>query len=213
MTRQSPTPTVFVVDDDPSVCRSLDMLLRSFGHPAETYGSADAFLRAYRPERPGCLVLDLRMPGMSGLDLQRELGSRGAPLPIVFITAHGDVPAAVQALQGGAVDFLQKPFRDQDLIDKVERALEQNAKARRERAARREITDRIRSLTSREMQVMEFVVKGLTNRAIAEGLELSERTVEIHRARMMRKMVARSLPDLVQMVTRVRTGPAAHAPD
>ncbi len=212
MPRQSQTPTVFVVDDDPSVCRALDMLLRSFGYHAETYGSADAFLRAYRSDRPGCLVLDLRMPGMSGLDLQRDLGHRGSALPIVFITAHGDVPAAVQALKGGATDFLQKPFRDQDLMDKVERALELNARARRDGAARREITDRVRTLTSREMQVMESVVKGMTNRAIAEGLALSERTVEIHRARMMRKMVARTLPDLVKMVTRVRASPAAPPP-
>jgi len=212
MTRHSPAPTVFVVDDDPSVCRSLEMLVRSFGLQAETYGSADAFLRAYRRDRPGCLILDLRMPGMSGLDLQRELGRRGSALPIVFITAHGDVPAAVEALQGGAADFLLKPFRDQDLIEKIERAIEQNTRVRREGAARREITDRIRMLTSREMQVMEFVVKGMTNRAIAEGLELSERTVEIHRARMMRKMVARTLPDLVKMVTRVRSGTAAPPP-
>jgi len=212
MTRQQQAPTVFVVDDDPSVCRALEMLVRSYGRQAETYGSADAFLRAYRRDRPGCLVLDLRMPGMSGLELQHEMGSRGSALPIVFITAHGDVPAAVEALKGGATDFLQKPFRDQDLMEKIERALELNARARRDGAARREITERIRTLTSREMEVMELVVKGVTNRRIAEGLELSERTVEIHRARMMRKMVARTLPDLVKMVTRGRAGPTVPPP-
>lgn len=201
-------PTIFVVDDDSGVLKSLDMLMRAIGQRAETYASADAFLRSYRSEKPGCLILDLRMPGMSGLDLQEELIERGSSLPIIFITAHGDVPSAVDAVKGGAIDFIQKPFRDQDLIKKIEQALEQNAIARNESAVRGDVEARIASLTPRERQVMEIVVDGKTNKAIAAKLSLSERTIEIHRARVMQKMQAESLPDLVRAVLLVRGDPA-----
>lgn len=196
--------TIFVVDDDPGVRQSLEMLIRAIGQSVETYASAGEFLDAYTSERPGCLVLDLRMPGMSGLELQEELGSRGSNLPVIFITAHGDVPTAVDAVKGGAIDFIQKPFRDQDLIEKIELALEQNERALEETAERGDVQARVASLTSRERQVMDIVVDGRTNKAMATELRLSERTVEIHRARVMSKMGADSLPDLVKMALRAR---------
>lgn len=196
--------TIFVVDDDPGVRQSLEMLIRAIGQSVETYASAGEFLDAYTSERPGCLVLDLRMPGMSGLELQEELGSRGSNLPVIFITAHGDVPTAVDAVKGGAIDFIQKPFRDQDLIEKIELALEQNERALEETAERGDVQARVASLTSRERQVMDIVVDGRTNKAMATELGLSERTVEIHRARVMSKMGADSLPDLVKMALRAR---------
>ncbi|MDP2577301.1 MAG: response regulator [Gemmatimonadota bacterium] len=196
--------TIFVVDDDPGVRQSLEMLIRAIGQSVETYASAGEFLDAYTSERPGCLVLDLRMPGMSGLELQEELGSRGSNLPVIFITAHGDVPTAVDAVKGGAIDFIQKPFRDQDLIEKIELALEQNERALEETAERGDVQARVASLTSRERQVMDIVVDGKTNKAMATELRLSERTVEIHRARVMSKMGAESLADLVKMALRAR---------
>lgn len=196
--------TIFVVDDDPGVRQSLEMLIRAIGQSVETYASAGEFLDAYTSERPGCLVLDLRMPGMSGLELQEELGSRGSNLPVIFITAHGDVPTAVDAVKGGAIDFIQKPFRDQDLIEKIELALEQNERALEEAAERGDVQARVASLTSRERQVMDIVVDGKTNKAMATELRLSERTVEIHRARVMSKMGAESLADLVKMALRAR---------
>jgi len=192
--------TVFVVDDDSGVRDSLELLVRSVGLEVETYPSALDFLEAYNPKRPGCLVLDVRMPGMSGLDLQRELASRHSILPIIFITAHADVPMAVEAVKAGAADFVQKPFRDQDLIDKIQHAIEFNAQIRKEAADRSEIMSRIESLTPRERQVMDRVVEGKANKAIAHALELSRRTVEIHRARVMEKMQATSVAQLVQMV-------------
>ncbi len=196
--------TIFVVDDDPGVRQSLEMLIRAIGQSVETYASAGEFLDAYTSERPGCLVLDLRMPGMSGLELQEELGSRGSNLPVIFITAHGDVPTAVDAVKGGAIDFIQKPFRDQDLIEKIELALEQNERALEDMAERGDVQARVASLTSRERQVMDIVVDGKTNKAMATELRLSERTVEIHRARVMSKMGAESLADLVKMALRAR---------
>ncbi len=196
--------TIFVVDDDPGVRQSLEMLIRAIGQSVETYASAGEFLDAYTSERPGCLVLDLRMPGMSGLELQEELGSRGSNLPVIFITAHGDVPTAVDAVKGGAIDFIQKPFRDQDLIEKIELALEQNERALEETAERGDVQARVASLTSRERQVMDIVVDGKTNKSMATELRLSERTVEIHRARVMSKMGAESLADLVKMALRAR---------
>ncbi len=196
--------TIFVVDDDPGVRQSLEMLIRAIGQSVETYASAGEFLDAYTSERPGCLVLDLRMPGMSGLELQEELGSRGSNLPVIFITAHGDVPTAVDAVKGGAIDFIQKPFRDQDLIEKIELALEQNERALEDSAERGDVQARVASLTSRERQVMDIVVDGKTNKAMATELRLSERTVEIHRARVMSKMGAESLADLVKMALRAR---------
>ena len=191
---------VFVVDDDEGVRTSLRLLIRSIGLPVETFDSAQEFLAQFDPERPGCLVLDIRMPGMSGLELQQKLNERHAITPIVFITGHGDVPMAVEAMQAGAIDFVQKPFRDQDLIDRINRALE---KDRTNRAALRErdaIRQRIAELTPREREVLELVTKGRANKVIAGDLSVSQRTVEIHRARVMEKMGASSLAHLVRMV-------------
>lgn len=198
-------PTVFAVDDDVAVLESLTLLLRSVGLPARTYGSASEFLDAYDPAAPGCLVLDVRMPGMSGLELQERLHALGSKLPIIFITAHGDVPMAVKAVKAGAVDFIQKPFRDQELIDKIQRALKVDAHLRMQVADLDEISARLSSLTPREKEVMEGVVAGKVNKVIAHELGLSQRTVEIHRARVMEKMKAKSLAQLVQMVMRARS--------
>ncbi|MGD2215292.1 MAG: response regulator transcription factor [Gemmatimonadales bacterium] len=197
-------PTVFVVDDDPGVLDSLAFLLQSVGLEAAAYTSANVFLRDYDPEKPGCLVLDVRMPGMSGLELQERLEARGSILPIIFLTAHGDVPMAVKALKAGAVDFVQKPFRDQELIDKIQYALEENERLRRDLGRRDEISARIAALTPRETEVMNLVVDGKSNKAIAHKLDLSQRTVEIHRARVMEKMQAGSVAELVKMVIRTR---------
>ncbi|NNM04540.1 MAG: response regulator transcription factor, partial [Gemmatimonadetes bacterium] len=181
-------PTVFVVDDDPGVADSIRLLLRSVGLPAEVFLSASGFLEAYEVERAGCLVLDVRMPGMSGLDLQARLKEGGSTLPIIFVTAHGDVPMAVEAVKNGALDFVQKPFRDQDLLDKIHEALEVDARGRARRRDLLEIRSRLESLTPRETEVMELVVSGKPNKNIARELEISQRTVEIHRARVMEKM-------------------------
>jgi FixJ family two-component response regulator len=193
-------PTVFVVDDDASVRDSLQLLMRSVDLRAETFASAAEFLEAYDPARSGCLVLDVRMPGMSGLVLQDRLEAIGATLPIIFLTAHGDVPMAVQAVRHGAIDFIQKPFRDQDLLDRIQRAIEQDIDRRQERAYKEEVDHRIASLTARERQVMEMVAVGKANKVIAADLGLSQRTVEIHRAHAMQKMQAESVPHLVRML-------------
>lgn len=198
--------TVFVVDDDEAVRTSLRLLIRSIGLPVDTFESAQDFLARFDPERPGCLVLDIRMPGMSGLELQQKLNERHAITPIVFITGHGDVPMAVEAMQAGAIDFVQKPFRDQDLIDRIHRALE---KDRTNRAALRErdaIRQRIAELTPREREVLNLVTKGCANKVIAGDLSVSQRTVEIHRARVMEKMGASSLAHLVRMVIEAERG-------
>jgi len=203
MTKRS-DPIVFIVDDEEAVRGSIEMLVRSLSLRAETFATAQEFLDDFDAAQPGCIVLDVRMPGMSGLELQQELAAMGATIPIIFITAHGDVPMAVSALKGGAMDFIQKPFRDQDLIDKIQAALGQDAEARTSLADRERVKARIALLTPREREVMELVVAGKANKVIAADLGLSERTVEIHRARVMAKMVADSLPRLVQMVLLVR---------
>ncbi len=197
-------PVVFVVDDDAAVRDSLALLLRSVGLKGEAFSSADDFLEAYDITRPGCLVLDVRMPGMSGLELQQQLDKLHSTLPIIFLTAHADVPMAVTAVKAGAVDFIQKPFRDQDLIDKIQHAIEEDARIRKMLADRQQILTRIESLTPREHEVMEMVVDGKANKVIAIDLGLSQRTVEIHRARVMQKMGADSVSQLVQMVMRVQ---------
>jgi two-component system response regulator FixJ len=196
-------PTVFVVDDDAAVRDSLRLLLKSVGLPVEVFESAQDFLDADRDDRPGCLVLDIRMPGMSGLELQVKLNERHSILPIIFITGHGDVPMAVEAMQAGAVDFIQKPFRDQDLLDRINQALEKDAGSRRMLAERNMIRKRLESLTPREREVLDLVVAGKANKVIAGDLNLSQRTVEIHRARVMEKMEAHSLAHLVRMVLEV----------
>ena len=193
-------PTVFVVDDDEAVRTSLRLLLKSVGLQVETFSSAQEFLDQFDPDRAGSLVLDIRMPGVSGLELQQQLNERHSIMPIVFITGHGDVPMAVEAMQAGAVDFIQKPFRDQDLIDRINRALEKDKAMRGELRERDEIRRRMGQLTPREREVLELVTQGKANKVIAGDLNVSQRTVEIHRARVMEKMGAASLAHLVRMV-------------
>ena len=195
--------TVFVVDDDDAVRDSLRDLLDSVGLPVETFESARSFLTTYQLGKAGCLVLDIRMPGMSGLELQDRLNERGSRLPIVFITGHGDVPMAVAAMKRGAVDFIQKPFRDQELLDRINLALEHNQQQRDAEEVRHDIVERIANLTPREREVMEMVVQGKANKVIAIDLGLSQRTVEVHRAHVMDKMKTRTLADLVRMTAQV----------
>jgi FixJ family two-component response regulator len=197
---QPQPPTVFIVDDDEGVRNSLRFLLKSVGHTTRTLSSATEFLDTYKPSQPGCLVLDVRMPGMSGLELQQQLNLRGATVPVIFITGHGDVPMAVEAMQHGAFDFLQKPFRDQDLIDRIQRALERDAKNRATLAQHENIRQRLGSLTPREREVLTLMTRGKPNKVMAADLGVSQRTVEIHRARVMEKSGAASLAQLVRMV-------------
>ncbi len=192
--------TVFLVDDDEAVRDSLSMLMRSVGLESEAFASAQDFLDTYDAERSGCLVLDIRMPGMSGMELQDKLVEQRAMLPIIFITGHGDIPMAVDAMQKGAVDFITKPFRDQDLLDRINQALEQDNESRSALMEKHQIVQRLDSLTPREKEVLDLVVSGKANKVIAGELGVSQRTVEIHRARVMEKMQARSLAQLVRMV-------------
>ena len=192
-------PTVFVVDDDEPVRDAIGLLLDTVDLPHECYDSATTFLEAYSAPRTGCLVLDIRMPGLGGLELQEELLKRGNTLPVIFITGHGDVPMAVEAMQKGAVDFIQKPFRDQDLLDRIREALRTDRERRQEQQQHAEVEERIARLTNREREVFDLVVTGKPNKVIAYELGVSQRTVEIHRARVMEKMQARSLADLVKM--------------
>ncbi|HWW19663.1 MAG TPA: response regulator [Steroidobacteraceae bacterium] len=199
-TLASAQPTVFVVDDDDAVRSSLRMLLKSVGRTVVDYASATAFLAAYKFDRPGCLVLDIRMPGMSGLELQDQLNERGAIVPVIFISGHADVPMAVEAVQHGAFDFLQKPFRDQDLLDRVQAAIERDSANRRQLRERESLQKRLNSLTDREREVLDLVTQGKANKVMAGDLGVSQRTVEIHRARVMEKMEASSLAQLVRMM-------------
>jgi RNA polymerase sigma factor (sigma-70 family) len=192
-------PTVFVVDDDPAIRFAMQALMDSVNLRHEIFGSATEFLESVDDDRSGCLVLDIRMPGLGGLELQQELVDRGSALPIIFITGHGDVPMAVEAMQKGAVDFIQKPFRDQDLLDCIGEALKTDQERREARKANAEVAERIAKLTKREHEVFDLVVTGKPNKVIAYELGVSQRTVEIHRARVMEKMQARSLADLVKM--------------
>jgi two-component system, LuxR family, response regulator FixJ len=194
------SPVVFVVDDDDAVRSSLRLLLKSVGLVPLALGSAREFLDKYDPAQPGCLVLDVRMPEMSGLELQENLNLRGAVIPVIFITGHGDVPMAVEAMQAGAFDFLQKPFRDQDLIDRIQRALEKDRANRAGLNERSLILERLESLTPREREVLALVTKGKPNKVMAAELGVSQRTVEIHRSRVMEKMSASSLAQLVRMM-------------
>ncbi|MBX9604837.1 MAG: response regulator transcription factor [Gammaproteobacteria bacterium] len=196
------TQTVFVVDDDQAVRMSLSLLIRSMGLAVETFESAAAFLGVCDPERSGCLVLDIRMPGMSGLEMQEELNRRAIGLPVIFITGHGDVAMAVRAMKSGAVDFIEKPFNDQQLLDRINKALDLDRNARAARAEHATLAARIELLSPREREVMERIVAGQANKVIAIELGLSERTVEIHRAKVMTKTGARSLAELVTMVNR-----------
>jgi FixJ family two-component response regulator len=194
---------VFVVDDDAPMRESLKNLIRSVGLRVELFASAHEFLRSKRPDLPSCLVLDVRLPGLSGLDLQRRTGDAGIEIPIVFITGHGDIPMSVRAMKAGAVEFLTKPFRDQDLLDAIQQALERDSKARDQRAALEKVRSRFASLTSREREVMKRVVAGLLNKQIGAELGTSETTVKIHRHQVMEKMGAGSLAELVRMADRL----------
>jgi len=203
---QPQPPTVFVVDDDEGVRNSLRFLLKSVGLMSRTLSSATEFLDTYKPSQPGCLVLDVRMPGISGLELQQQLNLRGATIPVIFITGHGDVPMAVEAMQHGAFDFLQKPFRDQDLIDRIQRALERDSRSRTALTQHNKIRERVASLTPREREVLTLMTQGKPNKVMAAELGVSQRTVEIHRARVMEKSGAASLAQLVRMVMDLEAG-------
>ena len=191
--------TVVIVDDDEAVRSALKLLLQTVGLTTRSFASATDFLAKWDLRAPGCLVLDVRMPGMSGLELQEQLNLRGAVLPVIFITGHGDVPMAVEAMQRGAFDFLQKPFRDQDMLDAVTVALEADRRRRAEESGLNELKTRFADLTAREKQVMTLVTTGLMNKQVAGMLSLSEVTVKIHRGSVMRKMGARTLADLIRM--------------
>ncbi|HET7755831.1 MAG TPA: response regulator transcription factor [Steroidobacteraceae bacterium] len=206
---QTQAPTVFVVDDDEGVRNSLRFLLKSVGLATRTLASASEFLESYQPSQTGCLVLDVRMPGMSGLELQQQLNLRGAIIPVIFITGHGDIPMAVEAMQQGAFDFLQKPFRDQDLIDRIQRALEHDGRNRAALAQHARIRERLDTLTPREREVLTLMTCGKPNKSMAAELGVSQRTVEIHRARVMEKTGAASLAQLVRMVMDVEREPGA----
>lgn len=195
---QSPTPTIHVVDDDDSVRAALDSLFRSVGLKVRTYGSAQAFLEAF-DDAPGCLVLDIRLPGVSGLDFQAQMSELGVSLPVIFMTGHGDIPMSVRGMKAGAVDFLTKPFRDQDMLDAVAVAIERDREGREARQATAALRSQYASLSPREQQVMRLVTTGLMNKQVAFELGLSEITVKIHRGAAMRKMGAKSLADLVKM--------------
>src|ERR1700723_4418222 len=192
-------PTVFIVDDDASVRDALKRLLRSVGLRCELFGSAQEFLRYRRPDLPSCLVLDVRLPGTSGLDLQRQLADAEIQIPIIFITAHGDIPISVRAMKAGAVEFLPKPFRDQDLLDAIHQGLERDKSRRAQEAEVEKLRTRYESLTPREREVLPRVVSGLLNKQIAAEIGTSEATVKVHRSQLMRKMGAASLAELVRM--------------
>jgi len=193
-------PTVYIVDDDTGVRTSIRVLMKSVGLPAVTFASAQEFLASYNPMMAGCVVLDIRMPGMSGLELQEALNERGAVIPVIFVTGHGDVPMAVEAMRHGAFDFLQKPFRDQDLIDRVQQGLARDRETREELKEHSRIRARIATLTPREKEVLDLLTLGKANKMMAQDLGLSQRTVEIHRAHVMEKMGAKSVAQLVRMV-------------
>lgn len=192
-------PTVFVVDDDQAVARSLRWLIETVQLRVETFSSAQAFLDGYTPSKRGCLVLDVRMPGMSGLELQERLAAQRIHVPIIFITGHGDVQMAVRAVQAGSFDFIEKPFNDQDLLDRIQKAIAFDTEQRCKETQRAHLAALFASLTTREREVLDLVVEGLSNKAIANSFGLSAKTVEVHRAKMMEKMQARSIADLVKM--------------
>ena len=194
---------VFVVDDDASVRNALKSLIRSVGLQVELFGSAQEFLQSKRPHAPSCLILDIRLPGISGLDFQRKLAEAGNFIPIIFITGHGDIPMSVRAMKGGAVEFLTKPFRDQDLLDAIHVALERDRVRRQREDEIATLKHRFEWLTPREREVLPLVVSGLPNKQIADKIGTSETTVKVHRGQLMRKMGADSLPELVRMAERI----------
>jgi FixJ family two-component response regulator len=199
-------PIVFVIDDDRMIRDGLQSLIRSVGLRVETFASAQDFLGTKRPDTPACLVLDVRMPGLSGLDLQLKLRDAGIPIPVIFITGHGDIPMSVRAMKEGAHEFLTKPVRGQDLLDAVQKALASDRELRQERREANEIRARFESLTPREKEVLELVVAGFLNKQIADQLRMSELTVKTHRAHVMEKTQAESLAHLVRMSEKLKTG-------
>jgi two-component system response regulator FixJ len=207
-----PQATVFVVDDDPAVRKSLETLLKSVGLNVETFRSAQEFLAGYDAARPGCLVLDVRMPGMSGLELQRTLRERGLDIPTIIVTGHGDVPVAVRALKDGALEFLEKPFSKQILLEYISQALKRDAAGRDRRGQHQELAARLARLTDRERQVMDLVVAGKVSKEVAAALGLSKKTVDVHRARVMQKLRVESVAELVELVVTSRLGAATSPP-
>ena len=206
------TAVVYVVDDDVSVREAVKNLLRSVGLEVETFGTAQQYLAAKRRDAPGCLVLDVRLPGVSGLDLQRRLLETNIEIPIIFITGHGDIQMSVRAMKAGAVEFLTKPFRDQDLLDAVQQAIARDRAERRQRVETAQIRQRYECLTSREQEILVLVVQGLGNKQIGDELDITEPTVKLHRGRVMQKMEADSLADLIRMSERLGIPPGKWRP-
>lgn len=202
----SPDPTIFIVDDDPAVCDALVRLLSEVNLHCQVFSSAAAFLSSFDTERPGCLLLDVRMPGMSGVELQRELIKRNASLPIIFITGHGDVPLAVEAMKSGAFDFIEKPVRAQVLLERINECLQKDSESRRRIARQEQLLALYKLLTQKEREVVHLVAKGLTNRAIAAKFNVSSQAIDSHRARAMKKLGVESVPELVQILMAIQDG-------
>jgi FixJ family two-component response regulator len=205
--KSADVPTVFIIDDDRGMRQAVQDLVESVGLRAESFATGEEFLSRKRANGPNCLVLDVRLPQMSGLDFQRRLADTGMQIPIIFITAHGDIPMSVRALKSGAVEFLTKPFRDQDLLDAIQQALQRDRQAREQQATLRDLQERYQALTAREREVMTLVVSGMLNKQIASEIGASEATVKIHRGHVMQKMQAGSVVDLVRMADKLKLSP------
>ena len=205
--KSAATPTVFIIDDDHGMRRAIQDLVESIGLRAHAFASGQEFLNRQRTSEPSCLILDVRLPQISGLDFQRQLAETGVQIPIIFITAHGDIPMSVRALKSGAVEFLTKPFRDQDLLDAIQQALQQDVAAREQQAEIHNLQERYQLLTTREREVMTLVVTGMLNKQIASEISASEGTVKIHRGQVMRKMQAESVVELLRMADKLKLSP------
>jgi len=205
--KSAAVPTVFIIDDDRGMRQAIQDLVESVGLRAQAFATGQEFLKSQRTSEPSCLILDVRLPQMSGLDFQRQLAETGVQIPIIFITAHGDIPMSVRALKSGAVEFLTKPFRDQDLLDAIQQALQGDIAARKQQAEIHNLQERYQSLTAREREVMTLVVTGLLNKQIASEIRASEGTVKIHRGHVMRKMRAESVVELLRMADKLKLSP------